>query len=50
VKEQGLGLGEMQALQMQKMEEIYLYMIEMKKEIDYLKKENTELKKQIVKQ
>ncbi|TPD66966.1 coiled-coil domain-containing protein [Flavobacterium microcysteis] len=44
VKE-GLDLGEMQAKQMEKIEELTLYMIEMKKEIDSLKKENSELRK-----
>jgi hypothetical protein len=40
----GLNLGEMQAKQMEKIEELTLYMIEMKKEIDTLKKENQSLK------
>jgi|GEM_PF-1544985 len=44
VKE-GLDLGKMQAKQMEKIEELTLYLIEMKKEIDILKKENKELKK-----
>lgn len=43
----GLDLGEMQAKQMEKIEELTLYMIEMKKEIDSLKKENAELKDKI---
>jgi hypothetical protein len=46
VKE-GLDLGEMQAKQMEKIEELTLYMIEMKKEIDSLKKENSELRKKM---
>lgn len=41
---EGLNLGEMQAKQMEKIEELTLYMIEMKKEIDTLKKENQSLK------
>lgn len=40
----GLDLGKMQALQMEKIEELTLYMIEMKKEIETLKKENEVLK------
>ncbi|MEY4927180.1 MAG: hypothetical protein RI894_1616 [Bacteroidota bacterium] len=40
----GLDLGAMQAKQMEKIEELTLYMIEMKKEIDALKCENAELK------
>lgn len=48
-EECGLNLGEMQGLQMEKIEEIYLYLIEMNKEIKELKKENEELKKQLKK-
>ena len=44
VKEHGLSLGEMQAKQLEKIEEITLYLIELKKEIEVLKKENAELK------
>jgi hypothetical protein len=40
----GLDLAEMQAKQMEKIEELTLYMIEMKKEIDSLKKQNEILK------
>lgn len=40
-----LNLAEMQSKQMEKIEDIYLYLIEMKKEIDLLKKENQTLKK-----
>lgn len=43
----GLDLGEMQRLQMIKIEELTLYMIEMKKEINALKKENDQLKSKI---
>lgn len=43
VKE-GLDLGKMQSLQMEKIEELTLYLIEMKKEIDTLKSENAQLK------
>ncbi len=35
----GIGVGEMQRLQMQKIEELTLYVIQLKKEIDDLKKE-----------
>lgn len=45
LEKEGLDLGEMQAKQMEKIEELTLYMIEMKKEIDSLKKENSELRK-----
>ncbi len=45
----GLDIAKMQGLQMQKIEDIYLYLIEMKKEINTLKQENEELKKQISK-
>lgn len=48
VKE-GLNLGEMQAKQMEKIEELTLYLIEMKKEINALKKENQELKEAVIK-
>ena len=47
VKENGLGLGEMQAKQLEKIEEITLYLIDLKKEIALLKKENAELKQLI---
>jgi hypothetical protein len=40
----GLNLGDMQAKQMEKIEELTLYMIEMKKEINTLKAENKSLK------
>jgi trimeric autotransporter adhesin len=39
----GLDLGEMQAKQLQKIEELTLYMIEMKKEISNLKSKNEQL-------
>lgn len=44
----GLDLGEMQAKQMEKIEELTLYLIEIKKEIELLKKENIELKKEVL--
>jgi hypothetical protein len=46
--QEGLDLGEMQAKQMEKIEEITLYLIEMKKEMEQLKKENIELKERIL--
>lgn len=46
---EGLDLGKMQALQMEKIEELTLYLIDMKKEIEVLKKENTILKTQSTK-
>lgn len=48
-EECGLDLAQMQAKQMEKIEEVYLYLFEMKKEIERLKKENTELKNTIKK-
>ena len=39
--------GEMQKLQMMKIEELTLYIIEMNKRIEMLEKENTKLKKQL---
>lgn len=44
VKEGGIEVGEMMAKQMAKIEELTLYLIEMKKEIELLKKENNMLK------
>jgi hypothetical protein len=44
IEKEGLDLAEMQAKQMEKIEELTLYMIEMKKEIDSLKKQNEVLK------
>jgi hypothetical protein len=46
-EECGLNVGEMQGLQMEKIEEIYLYLIEMDKEIKKLKEENELLKKKL---
>lgn len=43
IEKEGLDLGDMQAKQMEKIEELTLYMIEMKKEIDSLKKQNESL-------
>ena len=49
VAKNGLSVGEMQVKQMEKIEELTLYLIEMKKEIDHLKEENVELKEIILK-
>jgi hypothetical protein len=47
--ELGLDLAHMQGLQMEKIEEIYLHLINLNKQIQALKKENEELKKIISK-
>ena len=47
VIETGINLGEMDAKLLQKIEELTLYMIEMKKDITDLKKENKELKSKV---
>ena len=44
LEKDGLDLGQMQAKQMEKIEELTLYLIEMKKEIDVLKQQNHLLK------
>jgi hypothetical protein len=49
IKKEGINLGEMQTRQMEKTEELYLYVIKIEKEIQELKKENEALKKQIKK-
>jgi hypothetical protein len=43
IKENGLDLGEMQKIQMEKIEELYLHMINLEKEVSELKSENIEL-------
>lgn len=48
-QECGLDVGKMQSLQMEKIEEIYLHLIELNKQIEELKKENELLKKQKLK-
>ncbi|MBK6527136.1 MAG: hypothetical protein IPO32_07885 [Crocinitomicaceae bacterium] len=45
IEADGLNLGDMQNIQMQKIEELTLYMIEMEKRIEALEMENEELKK-----
>jgi hypothetical protein len=47
VKDGGINVNEMFAKQMEKIEELTLYLIEMKKEVVALKKENQELKEHI---
>lgn len=47
IESDGLNLGDMQNIQMQKIEELTLYMIEMEKRIEALEKENEELKNAI---
>ena len=44
---EGIDVAEMQALQLQKIEELTLYMIEMDKRIADLEAENEELKKKL---
>jgi hypothetical protein len=46
-EELGLDLGKMQSLQMEKIEEIYLHLINLNKRLKDLEKENLELKKQL---
>ncbi|MGH7453858.1 MAG: TMF family protein, partial [bacterium] len=46
VAENGVSLGEMQAKLLQKIEELTLYMIELKKENDLLQKRVSSLEKQ----
>ncbi len=45
IENEGLDLGNMQARQMEKIEEIVLWLIELKKENEQLKKEVEKLKK-----
>jgi hypothetical protein len=47
VEIEGQALGKLQVLQMEKIEELTLYMIEMKKENEKLKKEMEDLKKEV---
>lgn len=47
IEDEGLNVGEMQKIQMEKIEELTLYMIEMKKEIEALKHDNQVLKTSI---
>ena len=43
VEKEGIDLGDNQALLLKKIEELTLYMIEMKKELNVLKKQNEQL-------
>lgn len=47
IEKEGLDLGDMDATLMKKVEELTLYMIEMKKEIEVLRKENKKLSKEV---
>jgi len=47
IEKKGLDVGDSQALLMQKIEELTLYMIQMNKDIEKLKRENADLKKQL---
>ncbi|MDQ3052084.1 MAG: hypothetical protein M3Q95_14470 [Bacteroidota bacterium] len=44
ISETGQNIGEVQRLQQEKIEEIFIYIVELKKEIDFLKSENKRLK------
>ena len=46
-KENGYSLGEMDGMLLRKTEELTLYMIDMRKELDELKKQNEELRKEL---
>ena len=45
----GINIGEIQAIQLQKIEELTLYLVEINKEIKALKLENANLKKYLLK-
>jgi hypothetical protein len=47
VVENGLTLSEMSKIQMKKIEELTLYLIELNKKMDFLQRENSNLKKEI---
>jgi len=47
IESDGLNLGDMQNIQMQKIEELYLHLIEMEKRISELETENEQLKKSL---
>jgi hypothetical protein len=49
VEKNGVDVGDTQALLLKKIEELTLYVIEQKKEIDAMKKENTQLKQRLEK-
>jgi hypothetical protein len=47
VKKEGIDLGNSQTLQLQKIEELTLYIIDLNKKIEALQKDNVEIKKQL---
>ncbi|PCJ65261.1 MAG: hypothetical protein COA58_10405 [Bacteroidetes bacterium] len=47
IEEGGMAVGKMQVIQMEKIEELYLHLIEMNKQIERLKEENVMLKSQL---
>ncbi|MBK6832912.1 MAG: hypothetical protein IPG89_01020 [Bacteroidetes bacterium] len=47
IDEKGQGLGALQVVQMEKIEELYLHLIELSKKVEKLEKENAELKTKI---
>ena len=49
VEEKGANVGEIQRVSVEKIEELYLHMIEMNKKLERLEKENVELKSEITK-
>jgi hypothetical protein len=49
VKENGANIGEIQRVSVEKIEELYLHMIELNKKMEKLEKENSELKSEISK-
>ena len=48
IEEDGIDLAEMSVLQMRKIEQIYMYLFEMNKEITELKTENEQLREEII--
>ncbi|MFY8165783.1 MAG: hypothetical protein ACOVJ8_04255, partial [Sediminibacterium sp.] len=47
IDEKGQGIGSLQIVQMEKIEELYLHLIELSKKVEKLEKENAELKAKI---
>lgn len=47
IEEKGQGIGQLQVVQMEKIEELYLHMIELNKKVENLERENAELKLKI---
>jgi len=48
IREEGMSVGKMQVKQMEKIEELTLYLLEINKKLEKLEKENAELKKMIL--